>query len=71
MLPMDKKQKIRTERDVIEEQSIEREHFQRKLIPPFGSVKKLIITPMHLISICHGEGQLSLKANHLPSNSAM
>jgi hypothetical protein len=71
MLPMDKKQKIRTERDVIYEQSIERDHFHRKLIPPFGSVKKLVIAPMHFISICHGEDQLSLKAKHLPNNSAM
>jgi hypothetical protein len=71
MLPMDKKQKMRTERDVIEEQNIQRGHFLRKLIPPFGSVKKLIIAPMHFISICHGKNQLSLKAKHLPSNSAM
>jgi hypothetical protein len=71
MLLMDKKQKIHTEREVTEEKSIRRDHFPRKLIPPFGSIKKLIITPMHLISICHGEDQLSLKAKHLPNNSAM
>jgi len=71
MLPMDKKQKMRTERDAIEERGIQRDHFLRKLIPPSGSVKKLIIVPMHFISICHGEDQLSLKAKHLSSNSAM
>jgi hypothetical protein len=70
MLTMDK-QKIHTERNVIEDESIQRDPVKGELIPLFGSLNHLIIAPLHLISICHGENQLALKAESLPSNSAM
>lgn len=53
---------IQTERNLIDEQRTRKDLFSSIRIPLFGSDKQLIIAPMYLISIGHGEDQFTLKA---------
>jgi hypothetical protein len=64
----EEKAKSHTQRNVIDEQSTRKDLFNGKLIPPFGGVNHAIIAPTDLISICHGEDQLPLKAGRLQNN---
>lgn len=50
---------------MIDEQSTWENLFDGKRISPFGGVDHSIIAPAHLISICHSEDKLPLKAEHL------
>jgi hypothetical protein len=61
------KAKLRTERNLIDEQSTWQNLSDRKLISPFGSIYHSIIATAHLISIRHSEDQLPLKAEHFVS----
>jgi len=50
---------------MIDEQSTWENLFDGKRISPFGGVDHSIIARAHLISICHSEDKLPLKAEHL------
>jgi hypothetical protein len=64
-----KKEKFHTEREVIDEHGTRKNLCIGEFIPSLGSDKQPIVTPVYLISICHGEDQLPLKAEHLPNIS--
>ena len=50
---------------MIDEQSAWKNLFDGKRVSPFRSVNHSIIAPAYLISICHSEDQLPLKAENL------
>ena len=59
-----KSEKIQTERNLIDEQTTRKNLFSSVLNTLFGRDKQLIMAPMHLIPVCHGEDQFSLKAEN-------
>ena len=60
---------LRTQGNVIDEQSTRKGLFYPKLVQPFGSINHPIIASVHLISVCHSKDQLPLESKYLLSNS--
>jgi|SRR6266850_1360531 len=57
--------KLRTQGNVIDEQSTRKGLFYTKLVQPLGVINHPVIASVHFISVCHGKDQLPLESKYL------